>query len=146
VPIWLYIRLANTLCYHRNNLLHNIGLSFFDLTWLLLPSLPRPNSKLTTNPLQMINFVLFRQSRLRWNLRCWRHCTPLLNLKKNIFTHMRMFFWNNYNGIASHAVSTSRQRQPFQKSFLCLDGHFKLVNVLFLQFYERICIIKWLWW
>jgi len=46
--------------YHRN-LLHNIGLSksFFDLTWQLLPSLPRPNSK-HTNPLQMINFVLIR--------------------------------------------------------------------------------------
>jgi len=37
---------------------------------------------------------------------------------------MAMFFGNNYNGIASYAVSTSRQRQPFQKS-LCLDGHFK---------------------
>jgi len=27
---------------------------------------------------------------------------------------MAMFFWNNYDGIASHAVSTSRQRQPFK--------------------------------
>jgi len=45
--------------YHRN-LLHNIGLSFFNLTWLLLLSLPRPNLK-HANSLQMINFVLFRK-------------------------------------------------------------------------------------
>jgi len=50
--------------------------------------------------------------------------TPLLNLKKYLRPHGNVFC-NNNNGIASHAVSTSRQRQPFQISFLCLDGHFK---------------------
>jgi len=34
---------------------------------------------------------------------------------------------------ASHTVSTSRQRQHFQKSFLCLDGHFR-PNFLFPSF------------
>jgi len=32
-PICLYIRLANAVCYHRKNLLHNIDLSFFDLLY-----------------------------------------------------------------------------------------------------------------
>jgi len=54
-PIWLYIRLANML------LSQYIDLSFFDLTWLLLPSLPRPYSK-HINPLHIINVVLFCKS------------------------------------------------------------------------------------
>jgi len=48
----------------------------------------------------------------------------LLNLKKYFRPHGNVF-WNNYDKMIRHAVSTSRQRQPFQKSFLCLDGHFK---------------------
>jgi len=54
--------------------------------------------------------------------RSWMR-TPLLYFKKYFRPHDNVFL-NNYNEIASHAVSTSCQRQPFLKSFLYLDGHF----------------------
>jgi len=53
---------------------------------------------------------------------------------------MTMFF-----KIISHAVNTSRQSQPFQKSFLGLDGHFKFnkkSNFFELKYVHKIKIIS----
>jgi len=55
---------------------------------------------------------------------------------------MTLFFEITMMEYASHAVSTSRQRQPFQKSFLCLDGHFNIRDVAsrkFLRAKNNLC-------
>jgi len=92
----------------------------------------------------LISYPARAQNRWITSATSWGKNTAIvLKLKSKIITRFRQ---------ALHAVSTIRQRQSFQKSFLCLDEHFNRLPLplsgfrsLFYLSPSKHCNMKFTW-